>query len=194
MNISVLSLRLAFLISLVATPTALAQTMQGVPEDFSGLGRNGSSIIVVDDAGKETRGRLLRFDLESLTMTVEGRDLTFERQHVTRVYQRGDSLKNGMTIGLVTGAVVGIAAGVSGTDCGGFFAARPCTGGDKARLGTVGGAVFGALGMGVGAGIDALITGRRLVYERPRRSAGPAISIAQSFTSSIHRLSLTVAW
>ena len=106
----------------------------------------------------------------------------------------GDSLKNGMMIGLVTGAAIGIAAGVSSTDCGGFFAVRPCNDGDKARLGVVGGAVLGALGMGVGVGIDALMTGRRVVYERPRRSGGPSISIAPSFAPSIKTLSLAVAW
>jgi hypothetical protein len=108
-------------------------------------------------------------------MTAAGLELTFARRDVTRVYERGDSLKNGMMIGLVTGAVIGIAAGVSGTDCGGFFTGvRSCTGGEKARLGAIGGAVFGTLGLGVGAGIDALMIGRRLVYETPRPQATPS--------------------
>jgi hypothetical protein len=164
-------------------------------KDFSGLKGIRPSIVVIDGAGKETRGQLLRFDLESLTiMTAARSELTFERQDVARVYERGDSLKNGMMIGLVTGAVIGIAAGVSGTDCGGFFeGVRSCTGGEKARLGAIGGAVFGALGLGVGAGIDALMNGRRLVYETPRPS-GPTISIVPFTANSITRLSLTVAW
>jgi hypothetical protein len=164
-------------------------------KDFSGLQGIRPSIIVIDEAGKETRGRLLRFDPESLTMmTAAGLESTFARRDVTRVYERGDSLKNGMMIGLATGAAIGIAAGVSGTDCGGFFErVRSCTGGEKARLGAIGGAVFGALGLGVGAGIDALMTGRRLVYETPRPS-GPTISIAPLTANSMMRLSLTVAW
>lgn len=195
MNIHLRSVRFAVLVSLFATPAALAQTVSGVAQDFSGLEGTRSSIVVIDDAGNETTGRLLRFDAESLTMTAAGRDVTFDRQHVTRVYQRGDSLKNGMIIGFVTGAAFGIAAGVGGTDCGGFFEqARTCTGGEKARLGAVFGGVFGALGLGIGVGIDALITGRGLLYERPRRSEGPGISIVPSFARSSTKLSLTVAW
>lgn len=183
------SLGWVFVISAVATPAAQAQSTASGADDFSALMGTRSSIIVIDDAGKETRGRLLRADRESLTMTAAGRELTFERQQVTSVYERGDSLKNGMYIGLVTGAAVGIAAGVS-SDCGGFFVRRACTAGDTARLAAVG----SALGMGVGLGIDALRTGRRLVYDRPRRSAHHTILVAPAFAPSITTLSLAVAW
>src|SRR5687768_3336865 len=154
MNIRRCPFRIAILVILSATPAAVAQTIPGVTEDFSGLGQTRPSISVIDQTGKETNGRLLRFDANSLTMTAGDRDLTFDRQEVAKVYQRGDSLKNGMTIGLVTGAALGFAAGVSTTECGGFFqATQPCTGGERARLGAVMGGVFGALGMGIGVGI-----------------------------------------
>lgn len=193
-NVTMHSLRFAFLICLFAVSEASAQTAQGVAEDFSGL-RGGRAIAVIDDSGKETRGRLLRFTPDSLTMTVDGRDLVLDRQHVTTIYERGDSLKNGMRIGLLAGAAVGIAAGVIGTDCGGLFEeVRSCTGAEKVRLAAVGGGVFGAIGMGIGVGIDALITGRRLLYERPRRAKVPAISIVPSFAPSSTRLMLSVAW
>ena len=194
MSFSMRSLALVFVISAVATPAARAQTTASGAEDFSALVGTRSSLIVIDDAGKETSGRLLRADRESLTMTAAGRELTFERQHVTSVYERGDSVKNGMYIGLVTGAAVGIAGGVSSTQCGGFFGARACTGGDKARLAAIGGTMLGALGMGIGVGIDALITGRRLVYDRPRRSARRTILIAPALAPSMTTLSLAVAW
>jgi hypothetical protein len=84
------------------------------------------------------------------------------------VYERGDALRNGTLIGLLAGAAFGIASGVSGTDCGGYFErARPCTAGEKARLALVFGGSFGAIGAGIGAGIDPLKTGRRLLYQRP---------------------------
>jgi len=101
-------------------------------------------------------------------MAVEGRELLLDRQHVQSVYERGDALRNGTLIGLLAGAAFGIAGGVSGTDCGGYFErARPCTAGEKARLALVFGGAFGAIGAGIGAGIDALKTGRRLLYQRP---------------------------
>jgi hypothetical protein len=130
-----------------------------------------------------------------LTITVEGRDLVFDRQHVRTIYERGDSLKNGTIIGLLAGATLGIVAGVGGTDCGGFFeAVRSCTGGEKVRLAAVSAGVFGAVGVGIGAGIDALIRGRRLLYERPRPSGVPAISVMPSFAPSGARLLLRATW
>lgn len=162
------SLRMAFLICLFPLSEVSAQPTPAAV-DFSGLsglaGRR--TIAVVDDAGREIDGRLLHFTPDSLTMAVGGRELVLDRQHVQAVYERGDSLRNGTLIGLLAGAAFGIAGGVSGTDCGGYFErARSCTAGEKARLGLVFGGAFGAIGAGIGAGVDALKTGRRLLYQR----------------------------
>jgi hypothetical protein len=164
------ALLMAFLIGVFPVSEISAQPTQGVVGDFSGLsGLAGRpTITVVDDSGREINGRLLRFTPDSLTMAVEGRELLLDRQHVQSVYERGDALRNGTLIGLLAGAAFGIAGGVSGTDCGGYFErARPCTAGEKARLVLVFGGAFGAIGAGIGAGIDALKTGRRLLYQRP---------------------------
>jgi hypothetical protein len=153
----------------------------------------GTQIDVVADTGKETRGRLLRFDADSLT--IEGRDgeVSFDRRQVARIYQRGDSLKNGMWIGLGIGAALGSAIAVT-TECGGFLAPiRSCTAGEKAQLAGVLGGVFGGLGLGIGVGIDALFTGRRLLYDG-RSMSRPRAWIAPGFGQSGTRLLLTVAW
>jgi hypothetical protein len=192
MKISMRVLRFTFLTSVVATVQASAQTPR-VADDFSALAGTGPSIVVLDDAGKETKGRLVRFDPQSFTMTAGGRDLTFDRQHVTRVYQRGDPLKNGMLIGLVTGAAIGFAGGVSISDCG-FFVPQPCSARTKARVGAVLGGMLGAIGLGIGVATDALITGRRLIYERPRRAESAAIFIVPSFARSSASVSLNVGW
>jgi hypothetical protein len=182
-------------VCLFAAADVSAQTPQGVTGDFSGLADTRPSIAVIDDAGKETRGRLLNFDPDRLTMRAGGHDLTFDRQHVTGVYQLGDSLKNGARNGFIIGAALGIAAGAAGTDCGDFWVGvRSCTGGEKVRLAAVAGSFMGGLGMGIGAGIDALITGRRVLYERPRGAEAPAISIIPSLAQTRKTLALTVAW
>jgi hypothetical protein len=183
------------LIGLFAAVDLSAQTAPGVTGDFSGLADTRPSIAVIDDAGKETRGRLLSFDPDRLTLRVGGRDQTFDRQHVTGVYQLGDSLKNGARNGFIIGAALGVTAGAAGTDCGDFWVGvRSCTGGEKVRLAAVAGGVLGALGMGIGAGIDALITGRRVLYERPRGTETLAISIVPSLAHARKTLALTVAW
>jgi hypothetical protein len=186
-------LALSIVISLSTVSDARAQTPQTRSEDFGGL-TAGREITVFDDGGSETRGRLLRFTADSLTIVADRRVLVFDRPQVYRVYARGDPLKTGMLIGFLTGAAFGIAAGL-GTDCGGFLGPiRPCTGGEKLRLVAVGSGVFGALGLGLGAGIDALITGRRLVYLRPPRAEAPTVTFGPSFGPSGAGLVLSVAW
>jgi hypothetical protein len=160
---------------------ASAQTAEP-RHDFSSLAATQTSVDVIADSGRQTRGRLLRFDAESLTLESDRREITFDRQHVAQVYQRGDSLKNGMLIGLGIGAGMGVVTGTT-SDCGGFFEpARPCTAGENAQRALVLGGVFGAIGMGIGAGIDALFTGRRLLYDAaaPRRPASMTMSAGAS--------------
>src|SRR5688572_25167290 len=109
----------------VATPVMIILSFatlvagQDVPPaaaDFSGLGGTRILIAVFDEAGKETRGQLLRFDAESLTMAAGGRELTFSRQDVRRVYQRGDSVVNGVRNGFISGLALGVLVGVTATD------------------------------------------------------------------------------
>ena len=183
----------ALLVGLCAACEASAQTAQKA-NDFSSF-NNGRVLIVVDESGKETRGRVLRSTMDSLTMTVDGRDRMFDRQGVKAIYeQQGDSVRHGMMIGLAAGAALGASVG-AGTECGGLFEpGRSCTGGEKARLVAVVGGVFGAIGMGIGAAGDALVRDRRLLYERSGGAEGPAISIVPYLAPSGRKLLLSVVW
>jgi len=58
---------MTFLMCLFPFSEAYAQNTQRVAKDFSGL-HGGRTIAVIDDSGKETSGRLLRFPSDSLTM------------------------------------------------------------------------------------------------------------------------------
>lgn len=176
-----------------AARTASAQSAPA-GQDFGALAATRTAIDVISDTGEQTRGRLLRFDANSLTMESHHREIRFDRQHVAKVYQRGDSLKNGMLIGLAAGAALGIAAGVTAT-CGGFFEApRPCSASTKRDLAVFAGGTLGAIGLGVGAGIDALFSERRLLYETPRHGDAASISIAPRFVGSCTGLLVTVTW
>lgn len=178
---------------LLLATVASAQTVPPA-QDFTSLGATRTSIDVVTDTGTETRGRLLRFDAESLTMNGHGRDITFDRQHVARIYQRGDSLKNGTLIGLGVGAALGMSAGL-GAECGGLFeAVRPCTAGEKVRMTAIAGGVLGAIGMGIGAGIDALRTGRRLLYEAQPQRRTATFSVVPNVTRAHATLMSTFTW
>jgi len=178
-----------------AARTASAQSAPA-GQDFGALAATRTAIDVISDTGEQTRGRLLRFDANSLTMESHHREITLDRQHVAKVYQRGDSLKNGMLIGLAAGAGLGMFAAVATTGtCGGVFAApRPCSAREKVAVAMAAGATFGAVGLGVGAGIDALFSERRLLYETPRHGDAASISIAPRFLGSGTGLLVTVTW
>lgn len=155
------------------TPAILsAQTLPSVDAGFSALGRPGTSIEVVESAGNRTRGRLLRVDAESFTIRRGGREVRFDRQQVAEVYQRGDSLKSGLLTGLGFGAALGFIAGLSIDQCGALLTPHPCTGREKWSNAGVAGGLLGSIGMGIGVGIDALVTGRRLLYFRRAARVG----------------------
>jgi hypothetical protein len=184
------SLPLAVLFALSVTP---ASAQPRTAQDFSGLA-SGRTVIVATDSGVETSGRLLRLSDEELTLKVGDRDQTFVRTQVAAIYERGDSIKNGALIGLMTGAALGAAAGTN-TTCGGFWVGlRPCSFNEKVRFAMVGGAIFGSIASAIGIGIDAMIPGRHLLYEKPTDATTPAISIAPSLSRSRAGLSTRVSW
>ena len=91
--------------------------------------------------------------------------------------RRPDSLKDGILIGLAPGAASGAflafleESAPPSPDCWIFCDRMP-------GMAAVGGAVLGgAVGIGVGAVVDAFRRQQRLIYERPPKS-GPSVSIA----------------
>ena len=68
-----------------------------------------------------------------------------------------------------------------------------CTAADRATFAAVFAGVLGALGTGIGVGIDALVTGHRLLYENPPTRAA-AFEIVPSFGTSRSGLALALRW
>ena len=173
----------------------------GTP-DFTSLAAR-HPVIVADDSGAETKGQLVRFTAEELTVRVDGRDRTFARERVAAIFERGDSVKNGMRNGFLAGAVLGVIPAIRKTQCGreplgiGLITVpsyySPCSTGERLTQGLREGMMAGLLGMGIGAGIDALIAGRRLLYDRQRTSAA-SISIAPQVMPAGIGLLTSVSW
>ena len=176
--------------------------IEGGADDFSGLAA-GRAITVVEESGLRHTGFVRRATPDTLTVTVGDRTRTFTRAQVSTIFERGDSVKNGMMWGLLAGAATGFTAGVSKTTCGrdpvgiGYISAylsySPCTAGERIGQGLGEGALLGLLGTGIGAAIDALIPGRRLVYEKAE-PAGAAFSIVPSLAPSRISLMTSVSW
>lgn len=123
----------------------------------------GDLVFVIDGSGLETRGKVETLSDVSLGLTVDGRRRGFDESSIARIdRRRRDSVRNGLLIGLGSGAILGFLAGRAadsptcprpGVECG-----------QGALLGTVGGAFWGGLG---GWLIDALVRKREVIYLAP---------------------------
>jgi hypothetical protein len=123
----------------------------------------GEVIAVLDTSAGETRGRVAAFSGEALTLAIDGSRRRFAMADVARIERRRrDPIANGLLIGAGAGAVLGygVGRGVDSPSC-------PHPGiecGQGATLGTVTGALWGAVG---GWLVDTLIRKREVVYLKP---------------------------
>ena len=108
---------------------------------LSGTLRIGEAIFVTDRNGIRTRGQLLRLSNQGLALKVNGQERMILMSDLRRIAKR-DSVGNGMIIGGLPMALLG--ARMAGLSC------SPRCGEERARAA----AVFGALGVGIGALID----------------------------------------
>ncbi len=127
-----------------------------------------STVYVLDDAGVETTGKLLRIDPDAVVLLVGGTERRVEAPHVRRIDKRGDSLKNGAWVGAVIGAAFG-ALGAGLSDCAGANPSGGCAG-DRAALFLISTGTYAACG----AAIDALVVGRTRLYVAPVRPLSAA--------------------
>ena len=182
--------------ALFAISIAASVNAQTRRTDFTALPTDNPTVHVVDDGGKDLKGRLLRFDATSLTLDVNKTEMRFDRQQVNQIYVRGDSLTNGMLTGLFAGIGLGVVGGLTTNECGGLIfpdSSRSCAASDKAGIAGILSAFFGGIGLGIGAGIDALIPGRQVLYQRGA-PGGAAMSVTPVADRHGARLSVALRW
>jgi hypothetical protein len=172
-------------VTLVPSVVCAQETTKGWPGlDSSRL----QTVFVLDDTGRETQGKLLRLDADSLVILASGIERRFDAVSVRRIEKR-DGLKNGAIIGTVFGALTGIlTAGMS--DCPGEDPGGPCPAAHTA-LALISVGTWAA----VGTGIDALIPGRTTLYEAPAARPSAAGVGSNGFPSpGIVAVSLRLRW
>ena len=136
---------------------------QGVASSFDQLGvlvKPGDKISVVDVTGKEAEGRIGKLSRDTLTLVTEAGPRQFGEVEVATIRQRrSDSLTNGAIIGAVAGTAYFLT---------GLALFGDSDGGDViVSTAVVGGVLFAGMGAAAGAGIDALITRRQVIYQKP---------------------------
>jgi hypothetical protein len=120
----------------------------------------GETVYVVDAAGRETRGRVTTLSDVALTVTIDETRRELAAADIRRIdRRRRDSVRNGLLIGGAAGALMGFAVGRSADSPSCPRSGLEC--GQGAMLGTVGGALWGAVGGWI---TDALIRKREIIY------------------------------
>lgn len=155
--------RVGWLLLLCFPAEASAQIVARSFEQLQSHVKPGDTIYVIDSLGMETRGQIATLSVSSLTVTLDGSRRDFLEGAVRKIDQRRrDSVRNGLLIGIGSGAGLGFLIGRtadspscprSGIECG-----------QGALLGTIGGAFWGGV---AGWVTDALIRKREVIYLAP---------------------------
>jgi hypothetical protein len=145
------------------TNRASAQRPARSFQELQGRVNTGDTVYVIDESDRETSGQMTALSDVSLVLTFEGARREFVERAVRRIERRRrDSVRNGLLIGLGTGALVGFLGGRSADSASCPRSGIEC--GQGALIGVVGGAFWGA---GAGWITDVLIRTREVVYLRP---------------------------
>jgi hypothetical protein len=145
------------------------------PDEPYGKVKGFPGVLVTDAKGSETKGKLVSWTGSEIVLQTDSGPRIFKPGDAVRLDLHGDSVKNGALIGLVVGVVLGGVV-TKGCDCG------------------VGGGVFVtsiAFYTLMGAGIDALVPGRTLLWKAgAQRTARNGLT----FRLSPERRSAFVGW
>jgi len=147
-----------------------------------------ATVYVIDSTGSETKGTIVNVTPSALTLEVDGVQRRMEQETVRQVQTYGDSVWNGLLIGMAVATPGMLMADPT---------YEPCP--DNAQLRCANAQVgqrilaVGIMG-GVGAGIDALIRGRHQVYLAAGHSTGfkARVSVTPRVGASTAALFVTV--
>lgn len=150
--------------------SAEAQKPVGSMERLSATVKSGDTVYVTDSSGLETKGTFINLADATLTMLVEGELRRLPASDLRQVARRGDSLRNGILIGVAVGVGAAVASPSNPCDppdAQGFPTEFYC-GGSKDAAAVAFGAAFGV----IGGWIDRHFKGRTVVFR-----AGPAPTV-----------------
>lgn len=134
--------------------------------------KTGDTIYVTDMSGRERSGRLIDLSPAVLTASIDGVQRELSERDILRIRKRQpDALWAGAAIGAAVGLALGVTAASFSEECSHDSTSGQCVGPALVLTG---------LGTGVGIGIDALIQGRKVIYQASRISLRVSPLIARS--------------
>ena len=171
-----LASRVVFFVLLLALFAAAgeAQELAGSFDQLRVLVKTGDKVRVTDSRGQDVRGSIADVSSSSLALTVGGTRRTFLEADIAAIHQRrNDSLANGARWGFAVGAGLGLLAGIT--------IATEYEGSSGTALIPILGFVYGGIGAGAGAGVDAMHSSERAIYAR--RGAASTVSLRPILTA-----------
>jgi hypothetical protein len=154
-----------------AAAYAQADAGSGVAASFEQLQvlvKPGNTVTVTDAAGSQVSGRIESLSPSVLSLDLSGARRDFSETDVNAIRQRrGDSLANGARWGF------GVGAGLASLVLVAFATCDICDGEVEPGVAAAVVGLYGAMGAGIGVGIDALIRREQTIFRRP----GFAVSI-----------------
>lgn len=141
----------------------------------------GTPVAVTDTVGTEVRGEVAGVSETSLTLSVAEASRQFDFKDVRQVRRDGDSLWNGLAIGVGVGLV---AAGLPDDRCSG----QPLRCDDKQIPERI---TFFVVSTAAGVGIDALKRDRRVLYVQPGRVT---VRILPAFGPQLKGVSIAIGF
>jgi hypothetical protein len=137
---------------LVSAAAVFAQDVATTFEELRLKIGRGATVYVTENDGQEYTATVVSVSATAFTVSVGGKERSLEQSAIRRIRQRlPDSLWGGVLIGGGIGVALGALSVGLADDCSGGCAASP----------VISGAMFAA----IGAGIDALIEGKKVIYE-----------------------------
>jgi hypothetical protein len=177
---------IAVLIALLMFAPAVASG-QVVASNFQELRfkvEPGDIVYVTDETGQERRARILDLSSSVLVLSVDGTRRDFSERAVRRLRQRlPDSLKNGALIGGAVVLTVAVLGRLTVADDGGTF---------WENAGFI--LYLGAIGAGVGTGIDAAIQTRKTIYEAPARASPGSLGMSPLVSRAVKGLRFSITF
>jgi hypothetical protein len=151
---------LLILFTLSARSDLLAQTASPTQRSLQGILNPGTTVWITDSNGGEEKVRIISVADDVVTTTDDGSPRRRQIADIARIRARHfDSVLNGALIGAGAAVASGLLLCTSmepwencRDDVGPMF-------------------LIGAIGAGIGIGVDALILGRKTIYEAPKASA-----------------------